>query len=142
MTEIKPIEVKPIHQMDTVVLDEHRLRDEIDLYYPSTYHFIKDAFCHVKRCKHGGKCETCPAQELRRYAARDTDRIGELMKALQERDSTIAFLRGQVRGLEKKVVRYRDVIEERDCTIASLKCTIDAKTSIIATLQGKKELPF
>ena len=111
----------PIRQRDTVVLDEHRLRDEIDLYYPSTYHFIKDAFCHVKRCKHGGKCETCPAQELRRYAARDTDRIGELMKALQERDNTIAFLRGQVRGLEEKVEGYRLTIER---------------------LQREKEIPF
>ena len=121
MTEIKPIEVKPIHQMDTVVLDEHRLRDEIDLYYPSTYHFIKDAFCHVKRCKHGGKCETCPAQELRRYAARDTDRIGELMNELHKRDNTIAFLRGQVRGLEEKVNDYRVTIEQ---------------------LRREKELPF
>lgn len=100
----------PIHQRDTVVLDEHRIRDEIDLYYPSTYHFIKDAFCHVKRCKFGGECGACPANELRRYAARDTDRIGELMEELQERDNTIAFLRGQVRGLEEKVEGYRATI--------------------------------
>ena len=39
----------PIHQRDTVVLDEHRLRDETDMYYPSTYLFIKDTICHVKR---------------------------------------------------------------------------------------------
>lgn len=111
-TKIKPIEVKPIYQRDTVVIDEHRLRDEIDLYYPSTYLYIKDTFCHVKRCKHGGDCGTCPAAELRRYAARDSDRIGELMKALQEKDKTIAVLRGVVRGLEGKVEGYRVTIEQ------------------------------
>lgn len=112
MTKTKPIEVRPIHQRDTAVIDERRLRDEIDLYYPSIYHFIKDAFCHVKRCKHGGDCGTCPARELRRYAARDSDRIGELMKALQEKDNTIAFLRGQVKGLEEKVEGFRTKIRE------------------------------
>lgn len=108
-----PIEaIRPIHQRDTVVLDERRIRDEIDLYYPSAYHFIKDRFCHVKSCKHNGECGNCPAGELRRYAARDTDRIGELMKALQEKDNTIAFLRGQVRGLENQVEGYRATINK------------------------------
>ena len=112
MTKTKPIEVRPIHQRDTAVIDERRLRDEIDLYYPSTYHFIKDTFCHDKRCKHGGDCGTCPARELRRYAARDSDRIGELMKALQEKDNTIAFLRGQVKGLEEQVEGFHTKIRE------------------------------
>ena len=146
MSSIPTEAIRPIHQRDTVVLDEHRVRDEIDLYYPSTYHFVKDAFCHVKRCKHGGNCGACPANELRRYAARDTDRIGELMNELRERDNTIAFLRGQVRGLEEKLDQLKKdhlaIIEEQDCTIASLRCTIDAKTSIIARLQGDKKLPF
>ena len=83
-----------------------------ELLWPSTYHYIKDRFCHVNICKRDGKCETCPTGELRSYAARDTDRIGELMKALQERDNTIAFLRGQVRGLEERVEDYRVTIEE------------------------------
>lgn len=108
-----PIEaIRPIHQRDTVVLDERRMRDEIDLYYPSAYLFIKDRFCHVKSCKHNGECGKCSAGELRRYAARDADRIGELMKALQEKDNTIAFLRGQVRGLENQVEGYRATINE------------------------------
>lgn len=102
----------PIRQRDTVVLDEHRIRDEIDLYYPSTYSYIKDRFCHVKSCKHDGKCGMCPAGELRRYAARDSDRIGELMKALQDKDNTIAFLRGQVSGLENQVEGYRATINK------------------------------
>ena len=110
----------PIHQRDTVVLDEHRLRDETDLYYPSTYLFIKDTICHVKRCKRDN-CGTCPARELRRYAARDSDRIGELMKALQEKDSTIAYLRGRVMGLEKNVEVYDNTINKLQREIAQLK---------------------
>ena len=111
----------PIHQRDIVVLDEHRLRDETDLRYQSTYHFIKDAFCHAERCKHGGNCGVCPARELRRYAARDSDRIGELMKALQEKDSTIAYLRGRVMGLEKNVEVYDNTINKLQREIAQLK---------------------
>ena len=83
-----------------------------ELFWPSTYHYIKDRFCNVNSCKRDGKCETCPAGELRSYAARDTDRIGELMKALREKDNTIAFLRGRVRGLEERVEDYRVTIEE------------------------------
>ena len=83
-----------------------------ELFWPSTYHYIKDRFCNVNSCKRDGKCETCPAGELRRYAARDTDRIGELMKESKEKDNTIAFLRGQVRGLEEMVEDYRVTIEE------------------------------
>ena len=83
-----------------------------ELFWPSTYHYIKDRFCHVNSCKRDGKCETCPAGELRRYAARDTDRIGELMKALREKDRTIEFLRGHVRGLENQVEGYRATINK------------------------------
>lgn len=133
----RPIEaIRPIHQRDTVVLDEHRLRDELELYYNSTLQYIKADICNDKRCKEfGARCWACPAGELIRYARRDEERIGELMKALQERENTIAYLRGQVRGLENNIEDYR-------AKIASLKCTIDAKTSIIATLQGEKKLPL
>ena len=83
-----------------------------ELFWPSTYHYIKDRFCHVNSCKRDGKCETCPAGELRRYAARDTDRIGELMKTLGEKDSIIYFLQGRVRELEEKIEGYRDTIDQ------------------------------
>ena len=82
-----------------------------ELFWPSTYHYIKDRFCNVNSCKRDGKCETCPAGELRRYAARDTDRIGELMNELRDKDKTIAFLRGRVRGLEEKIEGYRAMID-------------------------------
>lgn len=103
---------RTVHNRNADFLDERRRRDEIELYYPTAYHYIKDAFCHVKRCKFGGNCGACPAGELRRYAARDSDRIGELMKELQEKEDTIAFLRGQVRGLEEKVAACHSLINE------------------------------
>lgn len=77
-----------------------------ELFWPSTYHYIKDRFCHINSCKHDSNCDECPAGELRRYAARDTDRIGELMMALREKDNNIEFLRGRVRGLEEKIEGY------------------------------------
>lgn len=109
-----PIEaIRPIHQRDTVELDEHRIRDELELYYNSTHQYIKADICNDKRCKEfGDKCWACPAGELIRYARRDEERIGELMKALQEKDNTIAFLRGQVKGLEERVEGYRATIDQ------------------------------
>lgn len=99
-----PIEaIRPIHQRDTVELDEHRIRDELELYYNSTYQYVKSEICNDKRCKEfGSKCWACPAGELVRYARRDEERIGELMKALREKNDIIASLRGQgFKGLEK-----------------------------------------
>lgn len=115
-----PIEaIRPIHQRDTVVLEDHRVRDELELYYNSTYQYVKDSICNDKRCgKFGGKCGSwCPAGELVRYARRDEERIGELMKALQERDNTIAFLRGRVKGLEERVEGYRATIDQLEIKI-------------------------
>ena len=110
-----PIEaIRPIHQRDTVELDNHRIRDELELYHNSTYQYVKSEICNDKRCgKFGGKCGSwCPAGELVRYARRDEERIGELMKALQEKENTIAFLRGRVKGLEERVEGYRATIDQ------------------------------
>ena len=112
----RPIEaIRPIHQRDTVVLDEHRVRDELELYYNSTHQYVKADICNKKRCEEfgGGKwCGACPAGELVRYARRDEERLGELMKELQEKDNTIAFLRGRVKGLEERVEGFRATIDQ------------------------------
>lgn len=49
-----------------------------ELLWPSTYCYVKERFCRVGTCKGDGKCEGCEWGLLRRYAARDTDRIHEL----------------------------------------------------------------
>lgn len=111
-----PIEamIRPIHQRDTVVIEDHRVRDELELYHNSTYQYVKDSICNDKRCgKFGGKCGPwCPAGELVRYARRDEERIGELMKELHEKDDTIAFLREHIKRLEETVEGYRATIIE------------------------------
>ena len=56
-----------------------------DLFYPSTYHAMKAGPCRVGVCKHDGECGKCEEYgTLRRYAARDTDRIHELRALVNE----------------------------------------------------------
>ena len=57
----------------------------IDLFYPSTYHAMKAGPCRVGVCKHEGECGKCKEYgALRRYAARDVDRIHELRALVKE----------------------------------------------------------
>lgn len=59
--------------------------DMIDLFYPSTYHVMKAGPCRVGVCEHEGECGKCKEYGLlRRYAARDTDRINELHALVKE----------------------------------------------------------
>ena len=51
---------------------------KVELFWPATYHYVKDRFCRVGVCKHDGKCSDCEYGLLRRYAALDTDTIHEL----------------------------------------------------------------
>ena len=56
-----------------------------ELTYPSTYHAMKAGPCRVGVCKHEGKCGLCEEYgTLRRYAARDTDRIALLRAIVKE----------------------------------------------------------
>lgn len=55
------------------------------LFYPSTYHAMKAGPCRVGVCKYDGECGKCEEYGLlRRYAARDTDRIQELRALVKE----------------------------------------------------------
>ena len=102
-----PMRIRP---QRAVVLDERRIRDEIDLRYQSTYDYIKNRFCHENNCKYGGKCGMCPAGELRRYATRDTDRIHELIVEREENLKTIDFLRSRIKELEETIGCQRSMI--------------------------------
>ena len=56
-----------------------------ELIYPSTYHAMKAGPCRVGSCKHEGECGKCEEYgTIRRYAARDTDRIQELRSLVKE----------------------------------------------------------
>ena len=56
-----------------------------ELIYPSAYHAMKAGPCRVGVCEHDGKCGKCKEYgTLRRYAARDTDKIHELRAIVKE----------------------------------------------------------
>lgn len=66
----------------------------IDLFYPSTYHAIKAGPCRVGVCKYKGECGKCKEYgALRRYAARDIDRIHELRALVKAKDREVDELR-------------------------------------------------
>ena len=81
------------------------------LIYPSTYHAMKAGPCRVGVCKHDGECELCKEYGLlRRYAARDTDRIHELRALVKEMSDELSKFHAweEARAL---VARARKVTE-------------------------------
>ena len=84
----------------------------VELFWPATYHYVKDRFCRVGVCKHNGNCSDCEYGLLRRYAARDTDRINALENQLVDKDKIIEYLSNSVDKLEKKLKMHGIPIEE------------------------------
>ena len=72
--------------MESVVQKRTEKRIEVKgLTYPSTYHAMKAGPCRVGVCKYDGGCGKCKEYgTLRRYAARDLDRIYELRALVKE----------------------------------------------------------
>jgi hypothetical protein len=85
---------------------------KVELFWPATYHYVKDRFCRVGVCKHNGNCSDCEYGLLRRYAARDTDRINALENQLVDKDKIIEYLSNRVDKLEKKLKIHGIPIEE------------------------------
>ena len=88
------------------------MNGEVELFWPATYHYVKYRFCHVSVCKHNGNCSDCKYGLLRRYAARDTDRINALENQLVDKDKIIEYLSNRVDKLEKKLKMHGIPIEE------------------------------
>lgn len=94
------------------------------LIYPSTYHAMKAGPCLDGVCKHDGKCGKCEEYGLlRRYAARDTDRIHELVKEMADEkrisDAVIKSLRdkklemaGEIADKDEGIARLRSLVKE------------------------------
>ena len=85
---------------------------KVELFWPATYHYVKDRFCRVGVCKHNGNCSDCEYGLLRRYAARDTDRINALENQLVDKDKIIEYLSNRVDKLEKKLKMHGIPTEE------------------------------
>ena len=71
-----------------------------ELFYPSTYHAMKAGPCRVGVCKYDGECGKCKEYgALRRYAARETDRIQELRALVKElEDALTTCMRDELDG--------------------------------------------
>ena len=82
-----------------------------ELIYPSTYHAMKAGPCRVGSCKHEGECGKCEEYgTLRRYAARDTDRIHELRALVKEMADELSKFHAweEARALVAKASKTRD----------------------------------
>ena len=118
-----------------------------ELIYPSTYHAMKAGPCRVGVCKHDGECELCEEYGLlRRYAARDVDRIHELRALVGEMADEKRISDAVIKSLrDKKLEKDRDVAE-KDNEIArlraALKPVLDCKVMGAVTAEiepGKSE---
>ena len=85
---------------------------------------MKAGPCRVGVCKHEGKCGLCEEYgTLRRYAARDTDRIQELRALVKEMadekrisDAVIQSLRDQKLEMAGEIAfKYAEIAELREC---------------------------
>ena len=89
-----------------------------ELIYPSTYHAMKAGPCRVGACKHDGKCWLCEEYgTLRRYAARDADRIHELRELVKEMKHELSKFHAweEARTLVAKARDAMETISEPYC---------------------------
>ena len=101
------------------------------LIYPSTYHAMKDGPCLVGVCKHEGKCGKCEEYGiLRRYAARDTDRIQELRALVKEMADEKRISDAVIQSLRDKKLEMAGEIAEKDEEIARLRALVKELSNI------------
>ena len=96
-----------------------------ELIYPSTYHAMKAGPCRVGSCKHEGECGKCEEYGLlRRYAARDTDRIHELRALVKELADEKRISDAVVQSLRDKKLEMAGEIADKDEEIARLRALV------------------
>ena len=95
------------------------------LSYPSTYHAMKAGPCMTGVCKHDGKCWLCEEYGLlRRYAARDTDRIHELRSLVNELADEKLISDADIQSLRDKKLEMEREIVAKDAEIARLRAAL------------------
>lgn len=93
-----------------------------ELFYPSTYHAMKAGPCRVGVCKHKGECGKCKEYgALRRYAARDTDRIHELRTLVKEMEDEKRISDAVIQSMRDKKLKMAGEIAAKDAEISSLR---------------------
>lgn len=96
-----------------------------DLIYPSAYHAMKAGPCRVGVCKHDGRCGKCKEYgALRRYAARDTDRIQELRAIVNELADEKHISDAIIKSLRDKKLEMAGEIAAKDAEIKNLRSAL------------------
>ena len=98
-----------------------------ELIYPSTYHAMKAGPCRVGACKHDGKCWLCEEYgTLRRYAARDADKIHELRAIVNDLADEKHISDAIIKSLRDKKLEKDREVAEKDNEIARLRAALTA----------------
>lgn len=83
---------------------------------------MKAGPCRVGVCKHEGECGKCKEYgALRRYAARDTDRIQELRALVKEMEDEKRISDAVIQSLRDKKLEIAGEIAEKEAEIAELR---------------------
>ena len=102
-----------------------------ELIYPSTYHAMKAGPCRVGVCKNDGKCGKCKEYgELRRYAARDTDRIQELRALVKELADDKRISDAVIQSMRDKKLEMAGEIADKDEGIARLRALVKELSNV------------
>ena len=95
------------------------------LTYPSTYHAMKAGPCRVGVCKSDGECWLCEEYGIiRRYAARDVDRIHELRAIVGEMADEKRISDAVIQSLRDKKLEMAGEIAAKDAEIKNLRAAL------------------
>ena len=96
-----------------------------ELVYPSTYHAMKAGPCRVGVCNHDGECELCKEYgTLRRYAARDVDRIHELRALVKEVEDEKRISDAVIQSLRDKKLEMAGEIAAKEAEVSALRALV------------------
>ena len=104
------------------------------LTYPSTYHAMKAGPCRVGVCKHEGKCGKCDEYgTLRRYAARDVDRIHELRALVKEMADEKRISDAVIKSLRDKKLEMAGEIAAKEAEVSALRALVGEMADALDT---------
>lgn len=81
------------------------------LFWPSTYHYVKDTYCKCGVCEKDGNCEECQYGTLRCYAARDTDYIRSGRNILDKATAVLEYVRDNWKDVMQYDPRLKELVE-------------------------------
>ena len=111
-----------------------------ELTYPSTYHAMKAGPCGVGVCKYDGKCWLCEEYgTLRRYAARDTDRIHELRTLVKEMEDEKRISDAVIQSLRDKKLEMAGEIAAKEAEVSALRALVNEMADELSKFHAWEE---